>query len=386
MVNLVHYSLDKIFSYCQEQNWCGHDPFDGLNSLIFRKLPLLKTRKLFRLAFLQMNKKSPFNLRPVLGIPKERNPKGIGIFLLAMVNLYKRERNIKYLRIIHDFAEWLKENKAHGYSGKCWGYNFDWQSRAFFLPKGTPTVVNTSFIGRSFVHAYELLKRPELLDIARSSCDFILRDLNQLKEDNAIGFSYTPLDHYFVNNATALASSLLGLVYSKTGERDLAEMAKKSAQFVIAHQQENGSWNYGEDKTGRSVGIDNFHTGFILESLKIYSETTGDNDYHKKIKKGLNFYQNSFFLENGAPKYFYNRTFPLDIHSAAQAIITLVQLKKYGSDMILCKKIVAWMIENMQDQEGYFYYQKNRLYTNRIPYMRWSQAWALRALTEYLQV
>jgi rhamnogalacturonyl hydrolase YesR len=385
-MNIVRDSLNRLYLYCKNQEYIGYDPYDALNSKVFQSAPFLKNHKIFRLVFLQANKKFKINLRPIFLIPKSRNPKGMGLFLSVVINLYKKEKNIEYLDLIEKFIHWLQEDMSSGYSGSCWGYNFDWQSRAFFLPKGTPTVVNTSFIGRAFVQAYELLKRPELLDIARSSCDFILRDLNQLKEDSAIGFSYTPLDHYFVNNATALASSLLGLVFSKTEERDLAEMAKKSAQFVIAHQQDNGSWNYGEDKTGRSVGIDNFHTGFILESLKIYSETTGDNDYHEKIKKGLNFYQNSFFLENGAPKYFYNRTFPLDIHSAAQAIITLVQLKKYGSDMALCKKIVAWMIENMQDQEGYFYYQKNRLYTNRIPYMRWSQAWALRALTEYLQV
>jgi hypothetical protein len=384
MIDLLNRSLDKVYLYCKDQNWAGYDPFDGLNSHIFQKLPFFNEKKIFRLIFLQINKKSPFNLRPLLMVPKDKNPKGIGLFLQATLNLHRRIQKPDYLETIRTFIGWLNDNAAPGYSGKCWGYNFDWQNRTFFLPEGTPTVVNTSFIGRAFINAYEALGETELLEIARSSCGFILKDLNQIRKNGSLGFSYSPLDHYFINNATALASSLLGMVYSKTRETELAEAAKQSALFVIAHQQNNGSWNYGEDQIGLKVGIDNFHTGFILESLKIYSETTGDEDYIEKIKKGLQFYQDNFFLKNGAPKYFYNKIYPLDIHSAAQSIITLVQLKKYGSDMRLCQKIINWMVANMEDEEGYFYYQKNRFFTIKIPYIRWAQAWAFLALTEYL--
>jgi len=38
----------------------------------------------------------------------------------------------------------------------------------------------------------------------------------------------------------------------------------------------------------------------------------------------------------------------------------------------------------MQERSGYFYFRKNRFITNRIPYLRWGQAWAFHALTAYL--
>jgi len=382
-MKLVKNSLNKLYYYYKDQNWVGYDPFDGLNSKLFRSLPCFRNQKLFRLAFLQLNKKSPVNFRPIFFIKKGRNPKGIGLFLSATVNLFKRNKNKEYLDLIEQFIKWLKEDISPGYSGDCWGYNFDWQSRAFFLPRETPTVVNTSFIGRAFLNAYEVFGYEEYLEIARSACDFILNDLNRLEEDDSLCFSYSPLDHYFVNNATALASSLLGSVYEKTRERELSKVAKRSVKYVINHQQEKGGWYYGESKTARGVGVDNFHTGFILESLKIYTEKTGDNDYIEDIKKGLCFYQENFFLEDGTPKYYYNKVYPIDIHSASQAIITLIQLKNYGADMDLCTRIVQWMIKKMQDDSGYFYYQKGRFFTNKIPYMRWAQAWAFRALTEY---
>ncbi len=38
----------------------------------------------------------------------------------------------------------------------------------------------------------------------------------------------------------------------------------------------------------------------------------------------------------------------------------------------------------MQSPEGYFYYQKRKYLTNKISYMRWSQAWIFYGLTYYI--
>jgi hypothetical protein len=39
----------------------------------------------------------------------------------------------------------------------------------------------------------------------------------------------------------------------------------------------------------------------------------------------------------------------------------------------------------MQDARGFFYYQQHRRYTNRIPYMRWSQSWMLYGMEKMLE-
>ncbi len=384
MIDIVYNSLKKLILYCKTQNWIGYDPFDGLNSNLFQALPVLKSKKFCRLAFLQLNKNSPFNFRQLLQVNKGRNPKGIGLFLYAAANLYRITREEEYMNLARQLINWLKQDISFGYSGCSWGYNFDWQSRAFFLPRGTPTVVNTSYIGRAFYHAYKVFKRDEYLEIANSACEFIQKDLNRWEDDRSLCFSYSPVDRYFVHNATALASSLLSLVYKETKKDNYIRLAKKSIQYVIDHQQSNGLWYYGEDRVAQKTGIDSFHTGFILECLKIYSKAAEDNEYDEYIIKGLDFYQNNFFLIDGIPKYYINKTYPVDIHSAAQAIVTLMQLEDFSSDLGLCDRIVNWMIEKMQDKKGYFYYQKRKYFTNKIAYMRWSQAWALYALTTYL--
>ena len=54
--------------------------------------------------------------------------------------------------------------------------------------------------------------------------------------------------------------------------------------------------------------------------------------------------------------------------------------------MELAQKIAAWAIDKLRGQEGYFYYQRQRWYTNRIPYMRWSEAWMTYALARVLEL
>jgi len=380
-VILVKDSLERLYRYCKNQEWRGYDPYDALNSKLFQLVPFIKNHKSFRLFFLQLNKRCRVNLRPILLVPKGRNPKALGLFLSALINLYKHQKSDEYLDIIKKCVRWLKEDRSPGYSGDCWGHDFSWQSRAFFLPKGTPTVVNTSFVGRALLSAYEVFQKEEYLQMARSACDFILNDLNRLEDQHTLCFSYSPRDRYFVHNATALGSSLLALTYQITQEESLARIAKKSIQYVIDHQRPEGFWPYGENSVAQKTGTDNFHSGFILESLKIYSQSTGDFSYNQNIKKGLKFYQENFFLQDGTPKYYPHKTYPIDIHSASQAVITLSQLKEYGADEGLLEKTVSWMIHHMQDSRGYFHYQKTKLCKNRIPYMRWAQSWTLYALS-----
>ena len=379
---MLESELKKLEYFIQLENWKGYDPYDALNSPFLKFLTF--GSKPLRLVIQQSLRRSVVNLRPLFGVPKGINPKGMGLFALGYLNRFKKTGDLDYKNKAVEVLNWLQNNHSSGYSGYCWGYNFDWQSRAFFLPAGTPTVVNTSFIGRAFVKAYEILAEKQYLDVSRSACDFILNDLNRLEVNNTICLSYSPLDRYFVHNANALGASLLAQVYAITKEEGLFNTAKKMMQYVCMYQKENGAWLYGEDEVARKTGIDNFHTGFVLESLKIYALATGDHSFDDNIERGLKFYQENFFLPDGAPTYFYNRVYPLDIHSACQAIITLIRLKDYGADMDLCHKVVQWMIKNMWDEKkGYFYYQKGRFLTNKIPYIRWSQAWAFYALTFY---
>ncbi|MGQ9638692.1 MAG: delta-aminolevulinic acid dehydratase [Thermodesulfobacteriota bacterium] len=335
-------------------------------------------RKALRIAFIQFMKRFPINLRPLLGIRKEHNPKGIGLFLWSYAKLYKATRNLELLQKIDFFLDLLESLKSQGYSGNCWGYNFDWQSKAFFLPKFTPTIVNSAFIGHALLDTYQFVGKERALEMALPISQFILQDLNKKEDARGICFSYSPLDETFVHNANLLGASLLIRLYRFVPKDELKDIALASLAYSMSYQRDDGSWYYAE--TDYQRWIDSFHTGFNLQSILYFLEEGFGLEDKSAFEKGVKFYAESFFLDYGAPKYYHDRLYPMDIHSASQGLVLFSRIKGYEK---LRQKIARWMLENMQDKRGFFYYLKNRFYTNKIPYMRWSQAWALHALTDY---
>ena len=54
---------------------------------------------------------------------------------------------------VRDFLAGLLSMKMMATAVRCWGYNFDWQSRNFFAPRDTPTIVPTAFAARALIEA-----------------------------------------------------------------------------------------------------------------------------------------------------------------------------------------------------------------------------------------
>lgn len=376
-------SLRRLTEYCRKEGFKGYDPFDGLNSRLFQALPLLPEYRIPRLAWIQLFKRSPLNLRPFTGVDKGYNPKALGLFLSGYCNLYKIKPDEEYHDLIRFLVLKIGETRSNGYSGDCWGYNFDWQAKAFFQPKNTPTIVATSFIANALVDAYEITGDGRQLQSARSACEFILKDINRTSDTNGnFAFSYSPLDKTVVFNASFLGSRLLARVYGITHENALIDAAAKSARYCCDRQKEDGSWSYGT--LAHHQWIDNFHTGYNLESLAAYIRYSGDNSFISNLNRGFDYYISTFFSENGLSKYYNNSIYPVDIHAPAQLVITVSRLDKFPEHKDLVDKVLNWTIENMQSSEGYFYYQKGRYFKSRVPYMRWAQAWMFFALSEYL--
>jgi hypothetical protein len=378
-----------LWKWCRTEGLAGYDPFDGLNSRFFQALPL-KNSRVARLAWTQFHKRSPSNFRTLVGIPRERNAKAIALFALAALADFRRdptkENEIEARELLDDLI-WMG---LKGFSGACWGYNFDWQSRSFFAPRGTPTIVPTAFAARALCEAAEVLSREEYLPFARTICDFILNDLKRTEETkDEVCFSYSPLDQTRVFNASLLAGETLATIGKLLGEASLIEWARRTALYVVRRQQQDGSWAYGADS--HQSWSDNFHTAYILTSLSridaALSEpgavaTGSSHQFDSALRRGYDFWTERFFLGNGWPKYFPDRLYPADIHSTASAIVALVELRgRIPGTVMLADKIANWAIDNLRDASGFFYYQRRRFYKVRIPYMRWSEAWMIYALS-----
>jgi hypothetical protein len=403
-IQLASQALD---SWIEREGFCGWDPHDALNSPLLRRLTF--HNRLAGIFWLQLFKRSPFNLRASLGVPKGYNPKAMGLFLASYIRKFEMARDPKALEQIHVLAGWLLENVTNGYHGACWGYNFPWPNRSFFAPAGTPTIVNTAFIALAFMDMHHLLSEsvsesitPKTQDtskwsdywrwasspplsVARSSCDFILQDLNISRPTpKELCFSYTPLDTRLVHNANMMGAWLLASVFRETGETQLAEAALAAARFTTRRQRADGSWPYGE--APKDQWVDNFHTGFVLEALRRTAACLQTSEFRDNLLKGYEFWKEHMFLGDGTPKYYPHETYPIDVHSVAQAILTFLEFResdREADDWAL--RVARWGVENLQDPSGYFHYQIRRSYRIRIPYMRWSQAWMQRSLTELIK-
>ena len=379
-------AFKQLHNWVDSENYKGWDPYDGLNSKLFRATPL-KNNRFFRLAWIQLFKRNPINLRKIFLIKKDYNAKGLGLFLYSYCKLIDVDEKILGLsreEIKHNIdllAEQLIKMISPGYSGACWGYNFDWQNRVFFQPYGTPTVVTTSFIANSFFEAFDVTGNQKYLDTALSSIDFVLKDLNRTKEKHGFIFSYSPLDNSKVYNATLLGVRLLARGYHYTKNDKYRKFAEQAILPIAKKQKNDGSWIYGEAMTQNWV--DSFHTGYNLECLYDYAFYTKDSQFETYFNKGFDYYIKTFFLSNGKPKYYNNKLYPIDIHSPAQLIVTLSKTRKLNENILLATKVLDWTINNMQDKKGYFYYQLKPFISSKISYMRWAQAWMFYAFSNY---
>ena len=75
----------------------------------------------------------------------------------------------------------------------------------------------------------------------------------------------------------------------------------------------------------------------------------------------------------------------MDSHSFSQAILTILKVGGQSSDIELCDNVVNQFIKNMYlPKKRSFIYQKYRWFSNKINYIRWTQAWSYYSLSYYV--
>ena len=376
--NKLSLILDDVRSWTEGENFKGYDPYDALNSPILSVASL--GLKWPRIAFTQLMKRSPINMRPLFLISKDYNPKGLGLFLWSYTKLYKATKDETAKKRAYEVYQLLNNCITQTANGFGWGYNFDWQSRAFFIPKGTPTIVNSSFIGHALLEAFEVFEDEQFYNTALSVGRFICGDLHRTKEkDETFCFSYTPIDKTIVHNANLLGASLLMRLFQNNTSSNFKDLALASLTYSMNRQQADGSWWYAD--TNYQNWVDSFHTGFNLQCIRYFLQLGEGKDFNAAYGKGVDYYAKNFFEQDGTAKYYNNRLLPEDIHSYAQAIVFFSREgKEYES---LVDVIVNKMMASFFDPSGYFYFQRRKGEPIKIPYIRWAQSWAFHALSEY---
>jgi hypothetical protein len=363
-------ALLAIRGWGEARDWRGYDPYDGLNS---PAAPLLTLRTAFgRRLLTQAVKLSPVNLRPLLGIKPEWNAKALGLVASGYARLAAagaqtaREQASRWL-------DWLESHHSGDAEGLAWGYPFDVQTRFFRYRRGTPNTIATSFVAHAFLDAAELLGDDRCAARARSVGDFLVR---RMLVDGPRGsyFRYLPQEDELVHNANLLACGVL----VRAG---IDEPARRALRTSLAAQREDGSWPYGEG--ARGAWVDNFHTAYVLESLAQCVEL--DSEVGERLDRGLDYWERACFLPDGTPRYAPDRTYPIDAHCYASAIDTwLAVADRRAGALEHAEQLAQLLVKRMLDRAGFVHFQQRRLWTSRVPFVRWTTAPSFRALAGVL--
>ncbi len=367
---LILSSIEKLEKWIEKNDYKGYDPADGLTSYL---RPLTFGNLFLDRILLQSVQRCPINLRPVLGIKPLDSYIGRGYMALGYLAMFKLTGLDDYKRKSIFCLEWLKANRSPGCTNYSWGKFFDFASRGGLYRAFEPILIWTVLIGQAFLAAYETLHDEEYLQVCESICEWILQ-LPRNKTDSGFCIGYHSHDTVgTIHNSNMVGAAFLASIAKHNGNSQYLAVAQEAMTYSCTRQLPNGAWLYGEDPKYR--WIDNFHTGYNLDSLKCYIDSTGNTNYKDNLEKGFSFFKENFFEISGRPKYYNDKTYPTDSQCASQAIETLAKFASYDWESVeLSLKVAKWTIINMQDRDGHFYFRKYPWVTLKVPMIHWAQA------------
>ena len=387
---IIWESIESLYQWVKHQNYYGWDPYDALNSKLITKLCL--GSPYLEILATQLNKYSIVNFRPLLRVEKGIDVKGMALFAQAYSKMYTLTNDVKYKHDLLNCMLFLKEKSLVSvYGHNCWAghyYNYRSANKSRLSPN-IPDVITTSNVIKAAVESYTVLKRDDLIEMAKDGYEFFINSLLEKSPDGHFYLKYTPLSNdKIVINASAEGLHAICKLMSLFNIRDMKETAYNLAEFLIKNQNTDGSWVYSKYNNGKvRIQLD-FHQGFIIDSLLEYLPFAASSQRDRvisSIQNGSKFYKEKQFLEDGRCHFRYPQKYPTDIHSQAQGIITFSKLTSLNNEFLgISTKIALWTILNMQDSAGHFYYQNYRFFKNKVPHMRWGQAWMMLALATYL--
>lgn len=380
--------LQQVLDTARADNYEGYSKHDALNARWLERLA--GESRIRRLAAIQLVMRCPVHVRPLIGVRKARNAKGISLFARALMARHRMTRTDVDAREARELLDWLLASSSTGFGGQAWGYSYPWQDAGFFAPRDLPNRVVTSFVGQALLDGYETLGEPSYLNAASDVAQFLLNAPKTLYEDgDRRCVSYVPDEsaNWIVMDVSVLVGAFVARLGALQDDAELRVEGGRLVRYVVSKQTEEGAWFYAEPPSASHITHDNYHTGFILDAIRGYGVATGSREFDDAYRRGIDFYERRLFEPDGAARFMSDQKYPFDIHGCAQGILTFSLRQRHdgqGADM--ARRVLDWTLTNMFDPgSGWFYYQKRRAFRTRIRELRWCQAWMSWALASYLE-
>ena len=209
----------RVTARLEAADFSGADPFDGLNSRVFAKLPF-SSLPIARLAWLQLFKKSPYDFRPLAKVPPSTNPVTLALaartYALSGEDDRKRRAVERLVLLRSDPERW-----RHG----AWGYPFPWQAKAFYVARGMPNVIATAYAVRAVADCCPSAAESDR--IISDAAAFIGTELVCRRANGTRYIGYVPQSDTMVHNANLWGAYVLALAVDRGSNtwRSLADAA-----------------------------------------------------------------------------------------------------------------------------------------------------------------
>lgn len=382
----IQHAFDRFSRWLIDYGWDGYDPYDIEDFIMNLESQGQKISSGEKKTIRAAGKEDPMGVRKKLNIPRKRIAKGLGLLTTGWARLYKVTGKDEYLREASKLAQWLMDNPSQGYANLCWGYPFDWQS-VIFIPKHTPSAVVSTVVGDGLWELFSITRDEKYLEACASICRFITNDLNRDDMGNGgLCFSYTPIDDYHVHNANLFCGEFLARIGKELNNPEWLDLASRIADYAMAEQNPDGSifyWGRVQNQNNPDH-LDHYHTGFEIRCLfKLYQYLNSEK-IRNCYERYLDFYQRNFLDPSGLPKQNPKKSLPVNIHGAAECILLNSMLSpEHKKCLETADRALKWTIKHMQTKEGWFAHLWSPNKRVEAPYLRWGQAWMLRAWSEY---
>lgn len=290
-----------------------------------------------------------------------------------------------YQRAVH-FLEVLEATKCPGQPHHAWGYPFDWVGIGGTIKEGTPLITTEPYVYEAFSAVYNIDKHEKWRQILQSLARHVSDDYFDVETSpRASRSSYTPVFEPSggVVNASAYRAFLLTKAALDFSEEKYRRQGERNMYFVLESQNADGSWYYAMDGT-RSF-IDHFHTCFVMKALVKIERMTGNPDCTAAIERGVRYYVNHLFDEQGLPRPFSKAprltVYKRELYDYAECINLATLLR--GRFPLLDQRletVVNDIVTRWQRADGSFRSRQLLLGWDDVPMHRWAQAQLFRSL------
>jgi hypothetical protein len=322
----------------------------------------------------------------------QRIPIGDAHYAMGFAYLAEMSGEDRYYQRARHFLNVLEQTRCPGYEEHCWGYPFHWETLLGTIPTGTPLITTVPYVFEAFQQVYRIDGEQRWRRVMHSIARHALNDYKDIPTSaTATTCSYTPFPEHslMVVNANAYRAYLLTNAAIEFSEREYRDAAQRNLNFVLEAQNADGSWFYARD--GKRSFVDHFHTCFVMKALAKIEALTGDSDCTSAIQRGVAYYTEHLFDENGVPKPFSRAprltVYRRELYDYAECINLSVLLR--GRFPALDSRLISTLeqiLSRWQTPEGSFRSRQLYLGWDNTPMHRWASSQLFRSLCFLLRV